>query len=128
MQTPLTFSAESAPQTYYQIIIACQIYKHLEKCFNDMKYAKLQHLCCVAVGLSALKVWLVLGGRSAAGRSSVCLVCVLVCVWSPSRLGIERRTRWWALVRDGVSHPLVVMFGDCQNAVQWVGGVGAFAA
>ena len=56
MQTPLTFSAESAPQTYYQIIIACQIYKHLEKWFHDMKYAKLQHLCCAVVGLSALKV------------------------------------------------------------------------
>ena len=24
--------------------------------FHDMKYAKLQHLCCAAVGLSALKV------------------------------------------------------------------------
>lgn len=56
MQTPLTFSAESAPQTYYQIIIACQIYKYLEKLFHDMKYAKLQHLCCAVCGLSALKV------------------------------------------------------------------------
>ncbi len=56
IHTALTFSAESAPQTYYQIIIACQIYKHLEKWFHDMKYAKLQHLCCAVVGLSALKV------------------------------------------------------------------------
>ena len=39
MQTPLTFSAESALQTHYQIIIACQIYKYLEKLFYDMKYA-----------------------------------------------------------------------------------------